>query len=139
MGQSLVIFSYSLPWLKRLAMGFCAFLFLHFPARSNNPSHIKTRINPIKIFLHVFPVISPWHVAVLSLACMIYIFLSDVKNMLYFMVKIFFHSILSIFFRNVEVIGRYVYNVSCCLFGSLVERESDPPLCNQCVLSQASL
>jgi hypothetical protein len=37
---------------------------------------------------------------------MTYIFISDVKAILYFSVKIFFHSILSIFFRRVETIGR---------------------------------
>ena len=37
---------------------------------------------------------------------MIYVFISEVKALLFFVVKIFFHSILSIFFREVEVVGR---------------------------------
>jgi hypothetical protein len=37
---------------------------------------------------------------------MTYIFISDLKTILYFAVKTFFHSILSIFFRSVEVTGR---------------------------------
>ena len=64
------------------------------------------RVNPVKMFLHVFPAVSPWQIAVVCGGFMTYIFLSDVKNMLYFGIKIFFHSIISIFFRNVEIIGR---------------------------------
>jgi glycerol-3-phosphate O-acyltransferase/dihydroxyacetone phosphate acyltransferase len=37
---------------------------------------------------------------------MSYIFVSDIKDHVYFSIKVFFHSILSIFFRDVEVIGR---------------------------------
>ena len=64
-------------------------------------------INPVKMFLHVFSQygVQPWHIASLSLALCIYIFISEMKALLYFAVKIFFHSILSIFFREVEVIG----------------------------------
>ena len=58
------------------------------------------------MFLHTFPGVAPWHIAVVCAIAMTYIFLSDVKEMLYFMIKIFFHSILSIFFRNVEIVGR---------------------------------
>jgi hypothetical protein len=39
---------------------------------------------------------------------MVYIFVSDVKALLYSGIKTFFHSILSIFFRSVEVVGRCV-------------------------------
>jgi hypothetical protein len=39
---------------------------------------------------------------------MTYAFISEMKNLVYFSVKIFFHSILSIFFRDVDIIGRYV-------------------------------
>ena len=37
---------------------------------------------------------------------MVYVFISEMKPLLYFAVKIFFHSIISIFFRSVEVVGR---------------------------------
>ena len=62
-------------------------------------------INPVKIFLYVFPAIMPWHVAVICVALMLYVFISEMKSLLYFAVKMFFHSILSIFFKSVEVVG----------------------------------
>ena len=64
-------------------------------------------INPVKIFLHVFSPygVQPWHIASLSVVLCIYTFISEMKELLYFGVKVFFHSILSIFFREVEVIG----------------------------------
>mmetsp|Transcript_11039 Transcript_11039/g.16907 ORF Transcript_11039/g.16907 Transcript_11039/m.16907 type:complete len:659 (+) Transcript_11039:72-2048(+) len=64
-------------------------------------------INPVKIFLHVFPSVKPWHVASVSLVLMIYVFISEFKALLYFSMKVFFNSIASIFFRSVEVVGRY--------------------------------
>lgn len=63
-------------------------------------------INPVKIFLHVFPSIAPWHIASVAIALIIYVFISEMKNLLYYAVKVFFHSIISIFFRSVEVVGR---------------------------------
>jgi glycerol-3-phosphate O-acyltransferase / dihydroxyacetone phosphate acyltransferase len=60
----------------------------------------------VKLFLHVFPTISPVHVAAVCTIVMSYIFLSDLKDHVYLSIKVFFHSILSIFFRDVEVIGR---------------------------------
>lgn len=63
-------------------------------------------LNPVKILLHVFPQISPWHIAATSIAIMLYVFISEMKQMLYFCVKVFFHSILSIFFRDVTIIGK---------------------------------
>jgi len=63
-------------------------------------------INPVKVFLHVFPQVQPWHIATLAILLMLYVFVSEMKQLLYFSVKIFFHSILSIFFREVEVVGR---------------------------------
>lgn len=63
-------------------------------------------INPVKIFLHVFPTVQPWHVATVSILLMVYVFISEMKALLYFSVSIFFQSILSIFFREVETIGR---------------------------------
>lgn len=62
-------------------------------------------VNPIKIFLHVFPIVQPWHIASICIVFCIYIFISEMKELLYFAVKVFFHSILSIFFREVDVIG----------------------------------
>ena len=35
----------------------------------------------------------------------IYVFIKEMKELLYFSVKVFFHSILSIFFRDVEIVG----------------------------------
>jgi glycerol-3-phosphate O-acyltransferase/dihydroxyacetone phosphate acyltransferase len=62
-------------------------------------------INPIKIFQHVFPIVATWHIATLSIILMLYVFISEMKQLLYYTVKIFFHSILSIFFREVNIIG----------------------------------
>jgi glycerol-3-phosphate O-acyltransferase/dihydroxyacetone phosphate acyltransferase len=63
-------------------------------------------INPVKVFLHVFPQVAPWHIAAISILLMLYVFVSEMKQLLYFSVKVFFHSILSIFFREVQVVGR---------------------------------
>lgn len=63
-------------------------------------------INPVKTFLHVFPAVQNWHVVGVSIVLMLYIFISDIKALTYFGLKIFFHSILSIFFRSVAVVGR---------------------------------
>eukprot|EP00545_Synedropsis_sp_CCMP1620_P011222 CAMPEP_0119011040 /NCGR_PEP_ID=MMETSP1176-20130426/5410_1 /TAXON_ID=265551 /ORGANISM="Synedropsis recta cf, Strain CCMP1620" /LENGTH=651 /DNA_ID=CAMNT_0006963799 /DNA_START=183 /DNA_END=2138 /DNA_ORIENTATION=+ len=63
-------------------------------------------INPVKIFLHVFPTVAPWHVATVTIALMTYVFISEMKALLYFSVKVFFNSIVSIFFRTVDVVGR---------------------------------
>jgi len=63
-------------------------------------------VNPVKMFMHVFPSVAPWHIATIMLLLMFYIFVSEMKELLYFSVKIFFHSILSIFFRDVQIIGR---------------------------------
>lgn len=63
-------------------------------------------INPVKIFLHVFPSVKAWHIASLSMLLIVYVFISEMKDILYFSVKIFFHSILSIFFREVQIIGK---------------------------------
>ncbi len=62
--------------------------------------------SPVKIFLHVFPTIQTWHIAVTATLLMIYVFISEMKQLLYYSVKIFFHSILSIFFREVQTIGK---------------------------------
>lgn len=42
----------------------------------------------------------------MAICLMVYIFISDVKALLYAGIKTFFHSIISIFFRSVEVVGR---------------------------------
>ena len=62
--------------------------------------------SPVKVFLHVFPSVAPWHIATVSIILMVYVFISELKALLFFGVKIFFHSILSIFFREVQVVGR---------------------------------
>ena len=63
-------------------------------------------LNPVKIFLHVFPAVAPWHVASLAIICMVYIFIVNMRELLYFSAKVFFHSILSIFFNDIQVVGR---------------------------------
>lgn len=63
-------------------------------------------LNPVKIFLHVFPAIAPWHIASLAIGCMVYTFIMNLRPLIYFSTKIFFHSILSIFFNDVQVVGR---------------------------------
>eukprot|EP00543_Licmophora_paradoxa_P001221 CAMPEP_0202449092 /NCGR_PEP_ID=MMETSP1360-20130828/7852_1 /ASSEMBLY_ACC=CAM_ASM_000848 /TAXON_ID=515479 /ORGANISM="Licmophora paradoxa, Strain CCMP2313" /LENGTH=698 /DNA_ID=CAMNT_0049066911 /DNA_START=78 /DNA_END=2174 /DNA_ORIENTATION=+ len=63
-------------------------------------------INPVKILLHVFTNLAPWHIASVSIFAMVYVFISELKPLLYFAVKVFFHSILSIFFREVQIVGR---------------------------------
>ncbi|KAL7540782.1 hypothetical protein ACHAXR_010382 [Thalassiosira sp. AJA248-18] len=63
-------------------------------------------LNPVKIFLHVFPAVAPWHVASLAIGCMTYIFIVNMRPLIYFATKIFFHSIMSIFFNDVQVVGR---------------------------------
>ena len=62
-------------------------------------------LNPVKVLCHVIPGLQQWHLAVLSVGLMIYVFFAQFKQILYFAVTIFYHSILSIFFREVEVIG----------------------------------
>ena len=62
-------------------------------------------INPVKIVLHVFPQIAVWHVVILCTLVIVYLVVSEIKSLLYFSVKVFFHSILSIVFREVHVIG----------------------------------
>lgn len=63
-------------------------------------------LNPIKIFLYVFPQVAPWHIATMSFLAIVYIFVSEMKQLIYFAVKVYFNGILSIFFQQVEVIGR---------------------------------
>jgi glycerol-3-phosphate O-acyltransferase / dihydroxyacetone phosphate acyltransferase len=62
-------------------------------------------LNPVNIVCHVFPGLEPWHMATLAVFLMVYVFLKEIKALLYFSVQTFCHSILSIFFREVEVIG----------------------------------
>lgn len=63
-------------------------------------------LNPVKIFLHVFPAVAPWHVAALAIGCLVYIFIVNMRELLYFSAKVFCHSILSIFFNDIQVVGR---------------------------------
>jgi len=62
-------------------------------------------INPVKIFVHVFPAIHPWHIAALAVACWVYTFIVNLRPLLYYAAKIFFHSILSIFFNDIQIVG----------------------------------
>jgi len=63
-------------------------------------------LNPVKLFLHVFPAVEPWHIVLVCTVLSAYIWISEFKELLYFIVKVFLNSILSIFFRDIEVIGR---------------------------------
>ena len=63
-------------------------------------------LNPVKIFLHVFPAVAPWHVSSLAIVCLLYTFVVNLRPLLYFAAKVFFHSISSIFFNDIQVIGR---------------------------------
>ena len=62
--------------------------------------------NPVKIFLHVFPSVAAWHIAAVAIICMVYTFIVNMRELLYFAVKVFFHSVLSIFFNDVQVVGK---------------------------------
>ena len=47
----------------------------------------------------------------------LYVFIKEMKELLYFSVKVFFHSILSIFFRDVEIVGiQNVPSFGPCIF-----------------------
>jgi glycerol-3-phosphate O-acyltransferase/dihydroxyacetone phosphate acyltransferase len=63
-------------------------------------------LNPVKLFMHVFPQVQPLHIALFCSFLSLYIWISEFKELLYFIVKVFLNSILSIFFREIEVIGR---------------------------------
>lgn len=62
-------------------------------------------LNPIHVLCQSFPGLEPWHMAALASILLLYIVLSEFKQVLYFGVQVFFHSILSIFFQSVEVVG----------------------------------
>lgn len=66
----------------------------------------------MKLFLHVFtPLIGvtqgalTFHLVTIILLLLAYLFISEFREMLYFGVKVFFHSILSIFFSSIETTG----------------------------------
>ena len=63
-------------------------------------------LNPVKLLVHVFPSIRPWHLASAAMISSTYVIVSEYKELLYFGVKMFFNSMLSIFFREIEVIGK---------------------------------
>ncbi|GAX18374.1 glycerol-3-phosphate O-acyltransferase / dihydroxyacetone phosphate acyltransferase [Fistulifera solaris] len=63
--------------------------------------------NPIQMLYHTFSTLQPWQVGSFCLLMMVTIFLSDAPHLLYVAIRIFFHSILSIFFDKVEIIGAY--------------------------------
>jgi glycerol-3-phosphate O-acyltransferase/dihydroxyacetone phosphate acyltransferase len=60
-------------------------------------------LNPIKLVVRVFPRLP---VGTLSCAAMILVFVSDFKELIAYGVTILLKSILSIFFREVEIVGR---------------------------------
>jgi hypothetical protein len=63
-------------------------------------------LNPVKLFLHVFPKVAPWHIAFVCSILSIYVWISEFKELLYYITKVFTNSLLGTFFRDIEVIGR---------------------------------
>jgi glycerol-3-phosphate O-acyltransferase/dihydroxyacetone phosphate acyltransferase len=61
----------------------------------------------MQMLYHTFSTLQPWHVGSFCLLMMVTIFLSDAPHLLYVAIRIFFHSILSIFFDKVEIIGAH--------------------------------
>lgn len=59
----------------------------------------------MKIFVHVFPAFHGWHIAGLSMLCFGYTAMCNARPLIYFFTKVFFNSILSIFFNDVQVVG----------------------------------
>ena len=45
-------------------------------------------LNPVKIFLHVFPAIAPWQIASLAIGCMVYTFIMNLRPLIYFGTKV---------------------------------------------------
>ena len=62
-------------------------------------------LNPVHILVNAIGPLKYWHLATLATSLMIYVTLSEIKQVVIWCVKIFFHSILSIFFSQVEVVG----------------------------------
>lgn len=62
-------------------------------------------LNPIKIFSDVLG-INPWFFFSISIFYLVSILISEGAELTYFSLKVFFHSILSIFFSSMEVLGR---------------------------------
>ena len=62
-------------------------------------------LNPIKAVCGLFGVNSAW-VAAASVAAMISILYANIFELSYFMTKLFFYSILSIFFSSMEILGQ---------------------------------
>lgn len=63
-------------------------------------------LNPVKLFMHVFPKVAPWHIALVCSLLSIYVWISEFKELLYYVTKVFTNSLLGTFFRDIEVIGR---------------------------------
>lgn len=50
-------------------------------------------LNPVLIVLHVFPTVQRWHVAAAAVLLMAYVFLTHFKQLVYYTIKTFFHSV----------------------------------------------
>lgn len=61
-------------------------------------------LNPIKIITDVFG-INHWFFFFVSLFYLVSMLISNAQELTYFSLKVFFHSILSIFFSSMEVLG----------------------------------
>lgn len=62
-------------------------------------------INPVKVICEILGVSTFW-VALFALIYIGVVSYSNATELVYFMVKVFFHSLLSIFFSSVEVLGK---------------------------------
>lgn len=60
--------------------------------------------SPVKVVCNLLDIPTQW-VAVSSFVLLVYLIGNHIEDVFYFSVKIFFHSILSIFFASVEVVG----------------------------------
>jgi len=62
-------------------------------------------LNPVKVFCSAFGISQSWIAIISSVACAI-IIATNAQDLIYFMTRVFFHSILSIFFSSMEVLGK---------------------------------
>ena len=73
-------------------------------------------INPVKLLLVVFPNLTVLHITLTAVFLITYLFISQFRELLYFGVKVFFHSILSIFFSSIETVSLSNVPDGPCIF-----------------------
>ena len=62
-------------------------------------------LNPVKVICNIFGIDSAW-ASLFFLLMFLAIVFANAKELSYFSVKVFFHSIMAIFFSSLEVLGR---------------------------------